>query len=76
MRFATRGTGFIAVALVLLLIATSARAEPARGLMGNLLAGKPTVVVVSRAATASDLRSEAYADWAAYLNERGRLGAP
>ena len=66
---AVRATALIAIAFAFLAIAAPARAEQARTLNGNLAAGKPTVVVVSRAASASDMRSEAYADWAAYLNE-------
>jgi hypothetical protein len=69
MRVAVRATALIAIALALLAIAAPVRAEQARTLRGNLAAGKPTVVVVSRAGTASDMRSEAYADWASYLNE-------
>jgi hypothetical protein len=55
-----------------------ARADARRALQASLDAGKPVVLVVSRPATAADMRSEAYADWAGYLNDfaadhRGRF---
>jgi hypothetical protein len=56
---------------VLLLIASlsAATAENARQLLrGALAANKPVVLVVARNPTAADLKSEAYGDYAEYLN--------
>ena len=49
--------------------AVPALADARRTLEHSLAAGRPAVVIVSRRVTAADLRSEAYADWAGYLND-------
>jgi hypothetical protein len=66
MRVALRTIVLVAITLA---FTAPVRAERAQTLRSNLAAGRPTVVVVSRPATVFDMRSEAYADWAAYLNE-------
>jgi hypothetical protein len=47
----------------------AAQAAAPRPLEQSLATGKPIVLVVARAPTAADLKSEAYADWAEYLND-------
>jgi hypothetical protein len=53
----------------ILLTAPNVHAESAAAAIRIIAEGKPTVLVVSRAATKKDLASEAYADWTAYLND-------
>lgn len=67
-RLARRATVLL-LAFASLLTAAAARAESARDIRAILASGKPAVLVVSRTAIASDMKNEAYADWAAYLNE-------
>lgn len=63
-------TGVLCGALLLALTALAvAEFNPRRTLQANLAAGKPTVLIVSRTPTPADQRSEAYADWAGYLND-------
>jgi hypothetical protein len=56
-------------ALVAWLMILPAFAGPRETLQDNLVAGKPTVLIVARTPTASERDSEAYADWAGYLND-------
>jgi hypothetical protein len=53
----------------ILLAAPNAQAESAAAARRIIADGKPAVLIVSHAATNKDLASEAYADWAACLNE-------
>lgn len=60
------------LALLLLgmfLAAQPVQADSARMLKASIAAGKPTVLIVSRTPTAADRASEAYADFAGYLND-------
>jgi len=61
--------GALVLALSALVASAVAEVNPRRTLQANLAAGKPTVLIVSRTPTPADQRSEAYADWAGYLND-------
>lgn len=61
--------GALVLTLTAWLATAFAEVGPRQTLAANLAAGKPTVLIVSRTPTRADLRSEAYADWAGYLND-------
>lgn len=69
MTIARPATRALLAALLLWQAVVPARADARRALEESLAAGKPAVLIVSRPVTATDRRSEAYADWAGYLND-------
>jgi hypothetical protein len=59
---------FIAFVLLVASLSTATAQNARQGLRSAVAAGKPVVLVVARNPSAADLKSEAYADYAEYLN--------